>query len=242
MSDFEERNKKVIAAMAADPSLAKTSRAWFDQASRYEYSYHFEWLGRPVIQFPQDMIAIQEIIWRTRPDLIVETGIAHGGSLIFSASILEMLGGSGRVVGIDIDVRPHNRTALEAHPLAKRITLLEGSSIDPAIADRVQAMARDAKQVLVLLDSNHTHEHVSRELELYAPLVRPGGYLIVMDTVVEKMPADAFPDRPWGHGDNPMTAARAFLAKNPRFVVDEAIEAKLLLTVAPGGYLLCRGD
>ena len=242
MTEFEERNRGMIRRMGADGKLRDRSRAWFDAVSPYEYSYHFTWLGRPIIQFPQDMVVVQEIIWRTRPALIVETGVAHGGSLILSASILQLLGGEGHVVGIDIDIRPHNRIEIERHPLAGRISLIEGSSVDPAVASRVRGLAKGRGGVLVLLDSNHTHEHVLRELDLYSPLVTRGGYVVVFDTVIESMPEAAFPDRPWGRGNNPATAVREFLARTDRFEVDREIQDKLLITVAPDGYLRCIKD
>jgi cephalosporin hydroxylase len=176
-----------------------------------------------------------------KPELIVETGIAHGGSIAFSASMLELIG-KGSVVGVDIDIRAHNRKALEEHPLRHRFHLIQGSSVDERIAAEVKRLAGSEGPVLVILDSNHTHEHVARELELYAPLVTKGSYLIVLDTVIEDMDADAFPDRPWGKGDNPKTAVHAFLAKNKRFKIDKAVEDRLLLTVAPDGYLACIED
>jgi len=218
------------------------SREWFEESVRARYSFRWTWMGRPIIQYPQDIVALQEVLWATQPDLVVETGVAHGGSLVLSASILALLGGDRRVVGIDVDVRAHNRAAIEAHPLASRIDLVEGSSTSPAVLDRVRALAKGRSRVLVILDSNHTHEHVARELDLYAPLVKRGSYLIVMDTVIEDMPAGAFPDRPWGRGDNPKTAVRAFLARNRRFEIDVALESKLLITVAPSGYLRCLED
>jgi cephalosporin hydroxylase len=242
MDEFDERNERMIRAMASDPDQRDRTREWFTGASRYEYSYHFTWLGRPIIQFPQDMIAVQEIIWRVRPSVIVETGIARGGSLVFSASILEMLGGEGRVVGVDIDIRAQNRIEIERHPLAGRITMIEGSSIDVAVAARVVELARGAVRALVLLDSNHTHEHVLRELELYSPLVGSGSYVIVFDTIIEDLPGDVLADRPWGRGNNPKTAVREFLRRNDRFEIDRDIESKLLITVAPGGYLRCVKD
>jgi cephalosporin hydroxylase len=231
-----------MAKMAADPELSDLARRFFLKSCEHRYSYNFSWLGRPIIQYPQDIIALQEIIWRVRPDLIVETGIAHGGSTVFFASMLELVGGDGRVVAVDIDIRPHNRSAIESHPLFRRIDLIEGSSVDPAVAERVSRLAAQRRSVFVVLDSNHTHDHVRRELALYAPLVSRGSYLVVMDTVVEHMPADAFPDRPWGIGNNPMTAVREFLAGTDRFVVDEEFDAKLLLTAAPSGYLRCVKD
>jgi cephalosporin hydroxylase len=236
---FDAENRARIAAMAGDSALRALTREWFTASCQYRYSYHFTWLGLPMIQYPQDVMAMQEIIWRTRPELIVETGIARGGSLVFFASMLAMIGPAGRVVGVDLDIRSHNRVAIENHPLAKRITMLDGSSTDAAIVEEVHAIARPMHSILVVLDSNHTHEHVLRELELYSPLVRKGDYLIVMDTVVEDLPAELYPDRPWRPGDSPRTAVQAFLKSNNRFQVDEEIENKLLLTVAPGGYLKC---
>jgi cephalosporin hydroxylase len=228
--------------MAADSELAALAHELFLKSAEYKYSYNFSWLGRPIIQYPQDIIATQEIIWQVKPVAIIETGIAHGGSLIFYASMLELLGGDGHVLGIDIDIRAHNRAEIERHPLFKRITMLQGSSIDDQIVRQVYAFARDKQRVLVVLDSNHTHDHVRKELDFYAPLVTKGSYLIVFDTVVEDMPDRFFPDRPWGRGNNPKTAVQAFLAANDRFEVDREIERKLLLTVAPGGYLKCVKD
>jgi cephalosporin hydroxylase len=230
-----------MSVMAADQELAAAAHAFFLKSCEHRYSYNFTWLGRPVIQYPQDLLAMQEIIWRTRPDLIVETGIAHGGSIIFYASMLELLG-AGRVLGIDIDIRPHNRAAIEAHPLSHRIDLLEGSSVDPTIVRSAFERAGTDKRVMIVLDSYHTHDHVLRELELYAPMVKTGSYLVIFDTVIEVMPADAFPDRPWGPGDNPHTAVQAFLQRNDRFEIDAELERKLLISSAPGGYLRCIKD
>ncbi|MFM2167462.1 MAG: hypothetical protein RIS79_1833 [Verrucomicrobiota bacterium] len=242
MTEFEKRNQEMTTKMANDPAIKEFSKAFFNAANTFEYSYHFTWLGRPIIQYPQDIVALQELIWKVKPQLIVETGVAHGGSLILSASILEIIGGDAQVVGVDIDIRPHNRAAIEEHPMYRRIRLIEGSSIDEAIVNQVRQLAYGKGPVLVILDSNHTHEHVLRELELYSPLVGKGSYLVVMDTVVEDMPPGSFTNRPWGPGDNPKTAVREFLKTNLRFEVDEAFEAKLLLTVAPEGYLKCIAD
>jgi cephalosporin hydroxylase len=196
-------------------------------------------MGRPIIQTPQDILALQELIWKVKPDLIVETGIAHGGSLIFSASMLELLGGNGEVLGIDIDIREHNREEIEKHPMFKRINMIQGSSIDEDIVKRVFEIANGKKRILVILDSNHTHSHVAKELEMYSPLVKKDSYLVVMDTAVEDMPAGSFPNRPWDKGDNPKTAVWEFLERNSRFAIDEKIENKILITVAPDGYLKC---
>lgn len=222
----------------------------FSAAGRY--SYNFKWLGRPIIQYPQDMAAMQEIVWNVRPDVIVETGIAHGGSLILSASLLALLDlcdatESGemlnprmpvrRVVGVDIDIRAHNRSAIEAHPLANRITMIEGSSIDENIVEQVRSAVGGAKRVMVCLDSNHTHDHVLAELKAYARMVTPGSYCIVFDTVIEDLPEEMFPDRPWGPGNNPKTAVHAWLGQNRDFEIDKVMDHKLLLSVAPDGFL-----
>jgi cephalosporin hydroxylase len=209
-------------------------------------------MGRPAIQYPQDLIAMQELVFEVRPDLIIETGIAHGGSLIHSASLLALLDMSDaitsgeamdprmsrrRVVGIDIDIRDHNRMAIEAHPMASRIEMIESSSTAPDVVERVRNLAAGYETVMVLLDSNHTHEHVHAELVAYAQLTTAGSYCIVYDTVIEDMPDEAFPDRPWGVGNNPKTAVHAFLGGHPEFVIDTAITDKLQITVAPDGYL-----
>lgn len=225
--------------MGRDSALRAATREWIARTATYEYSYHFTWMGRPVIQYPQDLMAMQELIWATKPDVIIETGIAHGGSLVFYASLLELLGGDGFVIGVDIDIRAHNRRAIEEHPMAKRIRMIEGSSIDKGTVDRVRVLAEGRRRVLVALDSNHTHEHVLAELRAYSSLVTAGSYLVVFDTVVEDMPADLFPDRPWGIGNNPKSAVREFLATTDRFAVDRELEEKLLITVAPDGYLKC---
>jgi cephalosporin hydroxylase len=232
-------DERLITSMAADPEIQRLKRELFDRMCRYRYSYNFRWMGRPIIQFPQDIVAMQELLWDVRPDIVIETGVAHGGSLMLSASILELLGGAGHVIGIDIDIRSHNRAAIESHPLMHRITLIEGSSLDASVVSQVYNLARGKARPLVILDSNHTHQHVLKELELYSPLVHQGSYMVVMDTVVEEMHPDIFPDRHWGRANNPKTAVQAFLSLNDRFEVDLKIENKLLITVAPHGYLRC---
>jgi cephalosporin hydroxylase len=235
---FAEEVRRNIKALGADASLRQRSLEFLRAAHKHRYSYNFTWLGRPIIQYPADVLALQEVIWSTRPDLIVETGVAHGGSLVLHASILELLRGRGLVVGIDVALRPHNRRAIEEHPLSHRIVLVEGSSTDAAVLDTVREAARGAGRVMVMLDSMHTHDHVLREMELYGPLVTPGCYLVVQDTVIEDMPG-AFPGRPWGPGNNPRTAVQEFLKRTDRFVVDEEIGSKLLVSGAPDGYLRC---
>lgn len=239
---FREEREKDINKMAEDQRIRELGLLFIRDTAKYKYSYNFTWLGSPIIQFPQDMIATQEIIWRVKPDLIIETGIAHGGSLIFYASMLELLGGDGQVLGIDIDIREHNRVEIEKHPMFKKITMIQGSSIDESIVQQVYSFAKDKKQILVALDSNHTHDHVLRELQLYSPLVTKGSYLVVFDTVIEDMPEDFFPDRPWSKGSNPKTAVWEFLKMNNRFGIDKEIENRLLITVAPDGYLKCIKD
>jgi cephalosporin hydroxylase len=237
----DPKDLELVRAMGSDPELRAAWMRAYELSMPYRYTYNWSWLGRPVIQYPQDMFALQEIIWATKPDVIVETGIAHGGSLIFSASMLALLGGDREVIGVDIDIRAHNRAAIEAHPLAPRIVMYEGSSIDPAIAARVRERVA-GRSAMVVLDSNHTAAHVAAELELYAPLVRAGCYVVVMDTAIELLEPALLGDRPWGPGNSPMTAAMAFLEREPRFVVDEEYDSKLLLTVAPRGYLRALRD
>ena len=229
----------LIEAMAQHPSTASLGVDFMRKVNAFNYSYNFTWLGRPIIQYPQDLVALQEVIWAVQPDVIVETGIAHGGSLIFSASMLELLGGDREVVGVDIDIRAHNRVAIEAHPMFKRITLIEGSSTSAEVLEQVRARTAGRERVLVVLDSNHSHKHVRKELDLYSPLVTRDSYLIVFDTIIEHLYDGPAPDRPWGKGDNPLTAVHAFLETTDRFVLDDGIEKKLLITVGPGGYLRC---
>ena len=234
---FQQRNQEMIEAMAQDQHFQDTTRLWLNQSLRYEYSYHFEWMGIPIIQYPQDMVAMQEIIWKLKPDLIIETGVARGGSIIFYASMLEMMGLDGRVIGIDIDIRPHNRQTIESHPMFKRITLIEGSSTDSMVVEQVQRIVEGKRQVLVALDSNHTHEHVLEELRLYASFVTEGSYLVVFDTVIHDIPEELTANRPWTLQHNPKTAVYEFLNSNPEFEIDSSITRKIAFTVAPDGFL-----
>jgi cephalosporin hydroxylase len=230
-----------LEANSRDRNLCDAAEHFVKASLAPRYSYNFSWLGRPIIQYPQDIVAMQELIWSVQPEIIIETGIAHGGSLILSASMLELNAACGGprdagVLGIDIDIRPHNRTAVESHPMSRRITMLEGSSVAPGIVEQVKARAA-GKRVLVCLDSNHTHDHVLAEMRAYAPLVSVGSYCVVFDTVIEDVPAEIYSDRPWGPGNSPGTAVAEYLKSHPEFEIDRGIDHKLLISVAPGGYL-----
>lgn len=233
-------------AQASDRSITQPAEQFFSRSHQLQYSYNFSWLSRPIIQYPQDIVAFQEVVSHVKPDLIVETGIAHGGSLVLSASLLCVLDvmegldprqSPRKVVGVDIDIRPHNRQALDEHPLRFKMELIEGSSIAPEIIQQVRSHVNGLDRVLVSLDSNHTHEHVLAELNAYADLVSIGSYCIVFDTVVEDLPAGSFPDRPWDVGNNPKTAVHEWLKNHPEFESDKDIDSKLLISVAPDGYL-----
>jgi len=253
---FQTQVRDNIKRLRANAALKADSLAWMLKAGDVgAYAYNFQWLGRPIIQVPQDIVAIQELIWQIKPDLVIETGIAHGGSLILSASMLAMLdycdaietgqaldpkATRRRVLGIDIDIRAHNRAAIDAHPMTHRIDMIQGSSIAPEIVARVRERAGEFERIMVILDSNHTHEHVLAELDAYAPLVSSGSYCVVFDTLIEDLPGGMYADRPWDVGNNPKTAVHEFLSRNNDFEVDEDIESKLLITVAPGGYLRRR--
>lgn len=250
-NSFYEDRLKNIDGLGKDASIRELSTQFLKDSAAHKYSYHFDWLGRPIIQYPQDIVAWQELVWEVKPDIILETGIAHGGSLILSASMLAMLdyadavaeGGVvdptspiRRVLGVDIDIRPHNRAAIENHPLGGRIDMIQGSSIAPEVVNQVKT-ACEGKRVLISLDSNHTHDHVLAELEAYAPLTAIGSYCVVFDTVIEDMPSDMFPDRPWGKGNNSKTAVWEYLKDHPEFEINKSLDNKLLISVAPDGYL-----
>jgi cephalosporin hydroxylase len=242
MNPFDEEVQERIAANGRNQELKAAARTFMRESTQPKYSYNFSWLGRPIIQYPQDIMAMQELLWSLQPDLVLEAGIAHGGSLILWSSLLELNAACGgpldaRVVGIDIEIRPHNRAAIEAHPMSKRITMIEGSSLDPDVVAQAHQAAGDRERVVVCLDSNHTHAHVLAELEAYAPLTTVGSYCVVFDTVIEDLPAGMYPDRPWGPGDNPKTAVDEYLKSHPEFDVDRRMDDKLLISVAPGGYL-----
>ncbi len=240
---FAQEVAERVRSNCEDADLQSAAQQFVAASTAPKYSYNFSWLGRPIIQYPQDIVAMQELIWRVQPDLIIETGIAHGGSLIFSASMLELNAACGGptnavVVGVDIDIRPHNRAAIEAHPMFRRISMIQGSSVAPDIVARVHAQAAGKQRVMVCLDSNHTHDHALAELQAYASLTSVGSYCVVFDTVVEDLPAQSSGERPWGPGNNPKTAVWAYLKDNPQFEIDHAMDHKLLISVAPQGYLM----
>jgi len=237
ITEFNDEKGKRIKSYENNEGLKAAAKQFNTASNSSQYSYNFTWMGRPIIQYPQDMIAMQEIIWDIKPDLIIETGIAHGGSLIYYASLMELIG-HGHVLGIDIDIRKHNRAEIEKHPMYKRISMIEGPSLDKGVYEKVKAEAVKHEKILVVLDSNHTHDHVLEELELYAPFVSIGSYAVVFYTIVEDLPEGYFKEkRPWGIGNNPKTAVADYLKTNDCFVVDNNIDNKLLISVAPGGYL-----
>lgn len=234
---FQEDCKKHVDSMLHNREFVDLSKRWLSLSAKEKYTYQFRWMGRPIIQLPTDIVAMQDVIWRTRPDLIIETGVAHGGSVIFSASMLQLLGGDRHVIGIDIDIREHNRKEIEKSPVFSRITLLEGSSTDEDIVRNVYDIAKNYRKIMVILDSDHTESHVLKELHAYAPLVSNGCYLVVYDTSVEYMPDDLNADRPWSVRNNPFTAVKKFLESDQTFEIDHEIESYLMITNAPSGWL-----
>jgi len=236
VQEFIDERQHRLNANGSNGKLRQAADAFNIESNKAQYSYNFSWMGRPIIQYPQDMIAMQEIIWSVKPDLIIETGIAHGGSLIFYASLLELIG-KGEVLGIDIDIREHNRKEIESHPMFRRIKMLQGSSIDSSLVEEVKKYAHGKQTVMVCLDSNHTHSHVLDELNFYSPFVTVGSYMVVFDTIVEDLPDNYLPGRAWSRGDNPKTAVFEFLKSHPEFIIDTDIDNKLLVSVAPQGYL-----
>lgn len=237
INEFQKECELRIKENSKNLKLLESAKQFNIESNKSKYSYNFKWLGRPIIQYPQDIIAMQELIWEIKPDLIIETGIAHGGSLILYASILELIG-NGEVIGIDIDIRSHNKIEIETHSMYKRINMIEGSSVNNEVFKKVQKIAKNKKKVMVLLDSNHTHNHVLKELELYANFTSVGSYCIVFDTVVEDLPKNYMPGgRPWNPGNSPKSAVFEFLKENNNFEIDKSIDNKILISVAPDGYL-----
>lgn len=252
VEQFKQEVKDNINGLSGDIALQALSREWTQEVARHKWSYNFSWMGRPAIQFPNDAWAMQELIWEVKPDLIIEAGIAHGGSLICYASMLALLDLADsvelgcvmdpsktkrKVLGLDIDIRSHNKKAIEQHPMHPWIQMIQGSSIAPEVVGEVREIAKGYKRIMVSLDSNHTHDHVLAELKAYAPMVSLGSYCVVFDTIVEDMPKAISPDRPWGPGNNPKTAVWEYLKAHPEFKIDKSIDHKLLISVAPEGYL-----
>ena len=250
--NFNKEMEDRLSAVEKNTEIKNAAHHFMRASLASKYSYNFAWMGRPIIQYPQDMMIMQELIWEVKPDLIIETGIAHGGSLIMNAGLLCMLDHCDalkagelidpnkpkrRVLGIDIDIREHNRLAIEAHPMSNRIDMIEGSSIDTNIIDKVKGYAANYERILISLDSNHTHDHVLAELNAYASLTSLDSYCVVFDTVVEDMAQELSGDRPWSPGNNPKTAVWEYLKNHSEFAIDKSIENKLLITVAPDGYL-----
>jgi len=264
MNEHESFVAENVERVGSDPEFKAASQEWLRHAVRLQYGYNFSWMGRPIIQVPQDIYAVQELIWSSRPDLVIETGIAHGGSLILSASMLAHLdycdaaeagaslvpqASQRKVLGVDIDIRAHNKKAIEEHPMSHLIEMIEGSSVDADIVSRVHEAAKGYSKVLVMLDSNHTHEHVLGELKAYAPLVTPGSYCVIWDSGIEDLPSGKVFDRPWGKGNNPKTALQQYLkslqddvvvakdGKTLKFEVDKILEYKLAVSASSDGFL-----
>ena len=234
---FQRERRAAVRQMGSNLKLRQLALQFMTESAREKYSYNFNWFGVPIIQYPQDVMAIQEVIWKVKPRVILETGIARGGSVLFYSSMLELLHNDGIVIGVDVDIREHNRKVIVEHPLASRIHLVEGSSIDVETLEKVNAIVGDRGPVMVCLDSNHSHSHVLQELHAYSNWVTPGSYLVVFDTVIEHLPAEIAFGKPWGQGNSPATAVEAFLQVNRLFEVDNEIDNKLLITVLPGGFL-----
>lgn len=237
---FERERIIRIREQGKNKELIRRADAFIVSASQAKYTYNFTWFGVPIFQHPEDIIALQEIIFRVKPEVIVDVGTARGGTAIFYASLLKLIGG-GRVISVDIDIRVHNRDTIRRHPLARLVDLVEGSSTDPTTVAKVKRLIRGKKPVLISLDSLHSGTHVAGELALYSKLVTRGSYLVVCDTVLKKLPRSTYPKdhatRPWSEKDNPGTAVDKFLRKNKRFIVDTDIDHKLLISCAAGGYL-----
>ena len=235
---FNKEKIKAVKEMALDRSFKKKSIDWILQSIKHQYNYNFSWMGRPIIKYPNDIVVLQELIWKVKPDLIIETGIAHGGSIIFSASMLKMMNVKNfKVIGIDIDIRKHNLKEILKHPMKKYIKLIEGSSIGEDVLKKVTTVAKKKKRIMVVLDSNHSEEHVFNELNLYSKFVSKNSYIVLPDTYIEFLPKNTFKNRPWNKGNNPYTALKKFLKTNKSFEIDDFISAKALITEAFSGYI-----
>ncbi|QGG48897.1 cephalosporin hydroxylase family protein [Heliorestis convoluta] len=234
---FDIERNEAIKEMAKDKEMKEISNKWMRFNTKHKYVYNHKWMGVPIIQLPNDIMAIQELIWEVKPDLIIETGIAHGGSIIHAASILELLGNTGEVLGIDIEIREHNLKRIMSHPMSKRIKMIEGSSVEEKTLNYVTKISSNKKNIMVFLDSCHTHEHVKKELDIYSNFVSKGSYLVVFDTSIQFEPNEFCDNRPWGVDNNPWTAVHEFIKENENFIIDESIHNKLVITSAIDGYL-----
>jgi cephalosporin hydroxylase len=239
---FEEKRRVQAAALGHDRELFDKALKALLAANKYDYHYLWSWMGVPIVQLPADVMATQEVIWATNPDVIIETGVARGGSVLFMASLLELIG-KGKVIGVDIDIRPHNRDTIERHPMSKRVILIEGPSTHPTTLEKVRAEIPAGVSVMVVLDSDHSREHVLAELRNYGPLVTEGCYLVVADTLLGHFDAEQTPrnrSNVWLKGNEPLSALEAYLVETDRFEVDPVVNGKLILSSSPGGYLRCR--
>lgn len=240
--EFAKKARTQALALGQDRTVFDSSIDILLAANKYDYAYLWTWMGIPIIQLPADIMATQEVIWATKPDVIIETGVARGGSMVFMASLLELLG-NGKVIGVDIDIRAHNRDSIERNPLAKRISLIEGPSTSSSVVDKVRSKIPPGASVMVILDSDHSRDHVLAELRAYASLVTPGCYLVVADTLLGELQPDAElrnRSKAWGKGNEPLSALKIFLEESDRFEVDPVINGKLILSSSTGGYLRCR--
>lgn len=241
-AEFEEHKRRQSIALGKDEAVFRQSVDFFSAVDRYDYPYLWNWMGVPIIQMPADIMATQEVIWATKPDVIIETGVARGGSVLFMASLLEMMGTGGKVIGVDIDIRAHNRDSIENHPMSKRVTLIEGGSVDVDTLARVRAEITAGARVMAVLDSDHSRAHVLEECRAYGAMVTPECYLVVADTLIGHMSAEQAPKKRsklWSMGDEPLAALNDYLSECDRFEVDEALNGKLVLASSPGGYLRC---
>lgn len=239
--EFEAHKREMSLALGRDETAFQHAVDTLVHLDKYDYAYLWSWMGVPIIQMPADILATQEVIWNTKPDIIIETGVARGGSMIFMASLLQVIG-KGRVIGVDIDIRAHNRDSIETHLLAPRISLIEGPSTAPETLQRVQAEIPAGASVMVVLDSDHSRDHVLSELRTYGPLVTEGHYLVVADTLLGRQDMSQAPtkrSKVWYPGDEPYAALKAYMGETDRFEIDEALNGKLVLSSSPGGYLRC---
>jgi cephalosporin hydroxylase len=233
--EFESWRKELTEVQASDPEFSSLSAQWLQKSVNLKYTYQFEWLGIPIIQLPSDLVTFQEIVWNTKPDLIIECGVARGGSLVFWASIQSLCGITPRVIGVDIDIRKHAREAIKTSRFVDQITLIEASSTEDSTVEQVKSLSKGAQKVMVVLDSNHTHSHVLEELKAYSAFVTKGNYLLVLDTVIEYLEKD--PNRPWGPAASPLSAVTEFLKTNSQFEHETYFEQRNGVSVAPGGFL-----